>query len=121
MGAGFRGSTRLVLRRDYARRFVGHVIGSRLRHLTMEFGTPHAYPIGMSIMNYLQDFPARRPEATVERQARIEREEAIIAKAEADIDAGHGVEDDDVENWLDGLDHDPDAPLSLLRVDPVLR
>ncbi len=42
---------------------------------------------------------------------RIEREEAVIAKAEADIDAGLGIEDDDVEGWLDALDQNPNAPL----------
>lgn len=52
-----------------------------------------------------------RPEAAAKRAMRIQREEAVIAKAEADIDAGLGIEDEHVEAWLDTLDHDPDAPL----------
>jgi hypothetical protein len=41
--------------------------------------------------------------------ANIQREADIIAKAHADIDAGHGIEDSDMETWLDKLDDDPKA------------
>lgn len=54
-----------------------------------------------------QTHPKKRPETDAER---IGREEAIIAKAEADIDAGLGIGDDDLEAWLDDLDNNPDAP-----------
>ena len=50
-------------------------------------------------------------ETAGEAEARAAREEAIIAKAEADIDAGLGVDDADVESWLDALDCNPDAPI----------
>ncbi len=58
-----------------------------------------------------QGLPPRRPEAEAIRSARIQREEAVIAKAEADLGAGLGIEDDDVEAWLDALEDDPSAPL----------
>ena len=58
-----------------------------------------------------QNFPPRRSETEAERHERVECERAIIAKAEADIDAGLGIDDDDLEKWLDALDHNPDAPL----------
>jgi hypothetical protein len=38
--------------------------------------------------------------------ARRRRESAIIARGHADIDAGRGIEDDDLEAWLDQLDRD---------------
>jgi hypothetical protein len=38
--------------------------------------------------------------------AQIQREAGIIAKAHADIEAGQGIEDSDMEVWLDGLDQD---------------
>lgn len=88
----------------------------------MELGPLEAYVAGMAAPSGLQqqDFPARRPEAEADRRARIEREEAIIARAEADLDAGLGIEDDDVEAWLDALDHDPDVPLPSPRGGPAL-
>jgi hypothetical protein len=46
-----------------------------------------------------------------ERAERLQREAAIIARAHADIDAGLGIEDDDLEAWLDRLDQDENAPL----------
>lgn len=55
--------------------------------------------------------PPPRPETEAARLARIEREEAIIARAEADIDAGLGIDDDDLEEWLDALDQDENTPL----------
>ncbi len=54
-------------------------------------------------------FPPNSLEIEADRLGN-EREEAIITKAEADIAAGLGIEDDDVESWLDALDQDPDAP-----------
>ncbi len=60
------------------------------------------------------EFPQqRRPasaESGTERRARIQREAALIAKAEADIDAGLGIADPDLERWLDALDHDETRP-----------
>jgi hypothetical protein len=48
------------------------------------------------------------PEA---RHARIAREHAICVKANADIDAGLGVEDEAMEAWLDQLERDPNTTL----------
>jgi len=50
-------------------------------------------------------------ETQEERQARVRQESAIIAEAEADIDAGFGIEFEDMEAWLDELESSPDAPL----------
>jgi hypothetical protein len=50
---------------------------------------------------------ARRDELLA---ARIQRESGTIAKAHADLDAGHGIEDSDMEVWLDQLDQDPETP-----------
>ncbi len=66
-------------------------------------------------------FPPHQPEADAARHSRIKREEAIIAKAEADIDAGLGIEDDEVEAWLDALDHNPGTPLPSPRNGPAHR
>ena len=77
-------------------------------------GSEHqeAYVPEMVTMDFQQqDIPRRHPETDAERRGRIDREDAIIAKAEADIDAGLGIEDEKVEAWLGLLDHDPDAPL----------
>lgn len=35
----------------------------------------------------------------------------MIAQAEAQIDAGLGIDDDQLEAWLDALDQNSDAPL----------
>jgi predicted transcriptional regulator len=43
-------------------------------------------------------------ETPAEREARIRHESALIAKAEADIAAGLGIDHDVVEEWLDALD-----------------
>lgn len=53
----------------------------------------------------------QRPETLAEQAARIRHEAAVIAKGHADITAGLGVEDDELEAWLDRLDHDENAPL----------
>ena len=50
-------------------------------------------------------------ETEAEREARIRYERAVIARAEADIDAGLGIEEDDMEAWLEELERNPDAPL----------
>lgn len=39
------------------------------------------------------------------------QEAAMIARAEAEIDAGLGIEDAAFEAWLDALDHDESTPL----------
>jgi hypothetical protein len=64
---------------------------------------------------------SQRPEAEADRLSRIRREEAIIARAEADIDAGLGIDDDDLEWWLDALTRDENAPLPLPRSTPPAR
>jgi len=60
-------------------------------------------------------------ETEAERQGRIAREEVVIAKARADIAAGRGIEDEDLEAWLDSLEQDPNAPLPSPRRTPALR
>lgn len=52
----------------------------------------------------------QRPETPTEQAARIRHEAAVIAKGHADIAAGLGIEDDELEAWLDRLDRDEDAP-----------
>jgi hypothetical protein len=66
----------------------------------------------MGTMEFLRpEFPPRRAETDAERQARIQREAAIISQAESDIDAGLGIDDHNLERWLDALDQDENAPL----------
>lgn len=57
------------------------------------------------------DTAAPEQETPAQREARIRLEARIIAQAEADIDAGLGIEEEAFEAWLDALDLDPDAPL----------
>lgn len=54
-------------------------------------------------------------ETEAERAGRVQREAAVIARAEADIDAGLGIDDEDLEVWLDDLDRDEAAPLPAPR------
>ncbi len=58
-----------------------------------------------------QDLDRLDSHVDAERQRQIKREAAILAKAHADIDAGLGIEDDDMRAWLDRLDHDESAPM----------
>ena len=88
----------------------------------MEPGPSDAYGAAMDTAGYQQQgFPPRRPDTKAERHARIDREEEVIAKADADIDAGLGVGLDEAEVWLNTLDHDPDAPLPVPRGGPAAR
>ena len=50
-----------------------------------------------------------------DREARLRRERALIAKAHAEIEAGLGIEEDDLEAWLDALEQDENTPLPLPR------
>jgi len=60
----------------------------------------------------LQDQALRSSaESAAEREVRRRFEAAVIAKAQADIDAGLGLEWDNVEDWLIELEQNPDAPL----------
>jgi hypothetical protein len=66
--------------------------------------------------------PALRQDAEAERRRRLAAEAAIIAKAEADVEAGFGIEEHELEAWLDELEHHPDAPLPVkVRHDPGVR
>lgn len=51
-----------------------------------------------------------QPASEMERLDRIQRENAIIAKAEANIAAGLGLEFGDVERWLSSLDGPVELP-----------
>jgi len=54
--------------------------------------------------------PASCPsETAAERSDRLREERLILSQAEADIDAGLGIDDDALEQWLDRLDHDETA------------
>ncbi len=55
--------------------------------------------------------PPQPLETAEQRETRIRREMALVAKAHAEIDAGLGIGDDDVEAWLDQLDIDENAPM----------
>lgn len=66
----------------------------------------------MVAMNFQeQPSASHRFETEAERAGRVQREAAVIARAEADIDAGLGIDDEDLEVWLDDLDRDEAAPL----------
>lgn len=57
-----------------------------------------------------KDEPARlNAETAAAREARLQWEAAVIAKGHAEIDAGLGLDWDDVEAWLRDLDRDPNA------------
>ena len=53
----------------------------------------------------------RRQETPAERQARLRHEAEVIARGHADIDAGLGIEHDELKAWLLILDEDENAPL----------
>jgi hypothetical protein len=55
--------------------------------------------------------PPQPIETAEQRETRIRQEMALITKAHAEIDAGLGIGDDDVEAWLDQLDIDENAPM----------
>ncbi len=59
--------------------------------------------------------PEFENETSVERDSRIKREAALIAKAHAEIEAGLGIELDDLEAWLDALETDENTPLPVPR------
>jgi predicted transcriptional regulator len=50
-------------------------------------------------------------ETPAERDERVRMINARIAAGQAEIDAGLGLDWDDVEAWLNLLDTDPDAPM----------
>lgn len=57
-------------------------------------------------------FQTRRAPPDTETPAdRVTREAAAIAQARAQIAAGQGIDDADLEVWLDQLDDNEDAPL----------
>ncbi|MDR3522869.1 MAG: hypothetical protein P4L66_02075 [Acetobacteraceae bacterium] len=64
---------------------------------------------GTQTISQDNNFSPHEPEAA--RLSRIQRETAIIARAEADIAAGLGLGGDDVEAWLRALDIDANTPM----------
>ena len=65
--------------------------------------------------------PSEPPrENDVERLARIAREWELLAQARADMDAGLGVDWDDVEAWLHELDSNESAPVPEPITGPLL-
>jgi predicted transcriptional regulator len=89
----------------------------------MESGRESAYVLTMASKTdvWQQSFPPNGLETEAVGQARVEREEAIIAKAEADIDDGLGIDDDEVEAWLDSLDRNSEAALPSPRRGQISR
>lgn len=89
----------------------------------MEPAHPKVYCPVMVAMNFQEQLSAsHRFETEAERAGRVQREAAVIARAEADIDAGLGIDDEDLEVWLDDLDRDEAAPLTAPRSNgPVSR
>ena len=59
--------------------------------------------------------PEFEHETEPDREARVRREAALIAKAHAEINAGLGIELDDAEAWLDALEIDENTPLPAPR------
>jgi hypothetical protein len=55
------------------------------------------------------------PETAEARANRLQHEAAIIARAEADIDAGLGIDHDRMESWLDAIDRDHLPAVSVAR------
>lgn len=53
--------------------------------------------------------PASRRETDEQRRVRVANEAELIAEARVELDAGLGIEDDHLEEWLDQLERDPDA------------
>jgi hypothetical protein len=74
----------------------------------------------MSVNFDLQDQALRfSAEIAADREARLRYEAAVIARAQADIDAGLGLEWEDVEDWLIELERNPNATFPQPRA-PVL-
>ena len=61
------------------------------------------------------DSSPRRLRINVKRLPRVQREELVVARAEADIDAGLGIDHDDIEGWLDALERGENGPLPASR------
>ncbi len=57
------------------------------------------------------------PETAEARAHRVRHEAAVIARAEAEIDAGRGIDDERMESWLDALDSD-DSPAKPVALKP---
>lgn len=62
-------------------------------------------------------WPVARDETGEQRRARVAHEAELIAQARAELEAGLGIEDDQLEAWLDQLEQDPEAPLPAPQAD----
>ncbi len=71
-------------------------------------------------MNISPFRPLLRDQAAAQED-RIRHELALIAAGQAELDAGLGLDWDDVMEWLDRLDTDPDAPMPSPRLPPPSR
>ena len=79
--------------------------GFAMDHISGRF-----YAFGMT-MTFVHVPPsAPRPETPAERLRRVRREAEVIAVGHADIDAGLGIDESDLEAWLDRLDQGEIAP-----------
>jgi hypothetical protein len=82
----------------------------------VEHGRQICYIVRMTTEFVPQTAPAPEPAETAEqREARIRRELALIAVAEARLDAGLGIDLDDLEAWFDQLDINENAPMPSAR------
>lgn len=63
---------------------------------------------------YYQSNGTVHGETPAERAARLRWEAAEIERAEEELAAGLGIDDEALDAWLDELDRDPDTPVPKL-------
>jgi predicted transcriptional regulator len=73
-------------------------------------GAAIAYNLGMTARYYRPDGTVHG-ETPAERAARLRWQVAEIERAEEELAAGLGIDEEALEAWLDELDRDPDAPV----------
>lgn len=56
-------------------------------------------------------FPEPQPETEAERQARVTREREMLAEARAELDAGLGISDAALEEWLTAFANGEERPI----------
>ena len=67
--------------------------------------TAYAHPMAS------QNIKPNAFETNAEREARIDREAAVIHAGQAELDTGHGIPLDALKSWLTHRQTDPNAPL----------
>lgn len=79
----------------------------------MKAQLPHYH--GMDAKLTGDPLPGQTDETAAEREARLRYEAAVIARGHAEIEAGLGIEYDDLKAWLLALDDDENTPLPAPR------